>query len=126
MSHSIQRTEAAAGCIFCKVKVLVALVLIATGLLTARCSSGPSQIEKAACGPILKLVLPDDVGPTGDGTNSVGEEGIALPDQLVTNLTQSGNSTLVRTGIEIKRSRSDAQLLDAINSAKAECRKLGA
>jgi hypothetical protein len=126
VNSSIRPTEAAPGGIFRKAKVLVALVLITTGLLTAGCSSGPSQIEKAACGPILKLALPVDVGPTGDGANSVGEEGIALPDQLITNLSQSGNSTLARAGIEIKHSRSDAELVNAINSAKVECRKLGA
>jgi hypothetical protein len=126
VSNSIQRTEVATGGMLCKVKVLVALVLLGTLPLMAGCSNGPTQMEKAACGPILKLALPVDVAPTGDGTNSVGEEGIALPDRLVTNLTKSGSSTLIRTGIEIKDSRSDAQLLDAINSAKAECRKLGA
>jgi hypothetical protein len=106
-------------------KVLVALVLLTAALLMASCSSGPSQSEMAACGPILKLALSNDPGQTG-GTNSVGEEGIAVPDQLITNLTQSGNSILVRAGDEIKHSSSGAQFADAVNSAKVECRKLGA
>jgi hypothetical protein len=111
--------------ISCKSEVLVALTLLTAGLLMASCSSGPSQSEKAACGPILKLALPNDLGQTG-GTNSVGEEGIALPDQMITNLTHSGNSALVRAGDEIKHSPSDAEFVDAVNSAKVECRKLGA
>ena len=106
-------------------KVLVALMLLTAGLLMTSCSSGPSQIENAACGPILKLALPNGFGQSG-GTNSDGEEGIALPDQLITNLTQSGNSTLVRAGDEIKHSPSEAGFVDAVNSARVECRKLGA
>jgi hypothetical protein len=103
----------------------MALMLLTVGLLMTSCSGGPSQSERAACGPILKLALPFDLGETS-GTNSVGEEGIALPDQLITNLTQSGNSTLVRAGDELNHSPSDARLVEAVDSAKFECRKLGA
>ena len=100
-------------------------MLLTVGLFVASCSSGPTESEKTACGVVLALALPDDLGQTG-GTNSVGEVGVALPDQLITKLTQSGNATLVRAGDEIKASPSDAELVAAVNSAKAECRKLGA
>jgi hypothetical protein len=106
------------------VKIVAVLMILTVGLL-ASCSSGPTQSEKAACGAVLELALPDDLGQTG-GTNRVGEVGVALPDQLITNLTQSGNATLVRAGDEIRASPSDAQLVAAVNSAKVECRKLGA
>jgi hypothetical protein len=106
-------------------KILVTLLLLTVGLLVASCSRGPTQSEKAACGPILELALPHDLGQTG-GTNSVGEVGIAVPDQLIPNLTRSGNSTLVHAGDELRASPSDAAFVEAVNSAKAECRNLGA
>ena len=73
----------------------------------------------------MRLALPDNLEQTGDGRNSVGEEGIALPRRLITNLTQSGDSVLVRAGNEIKHSPSDAALVNAIENAKVECRRLG-
>lgn len=106
-------------------KIVAVLMLLTVGLLMTSCSSGPTESEKAACGAVLELALPDDLGQTG-GTNSVGEVGVALPDQLITNLTRSGNATLVRAGEQIRASPSDAQLVAAVNSAKVECRKLGA
>ncbi len=100
-------------------------MLVTVGLLVANCSSGPTGSEKAACGAVSELALPEDLGQTG-ATNSVGEVGVALPDQLITKLTQSGNATLVRAGDEIRATPSDAELVAAVNRAKAECRKLGA
>jgi hypothetical protein len=107
------------------VKILVTLLLLTIGLLVASCSTGPTQSERAACGPILKLAFPHDLGQTG-GTNSVGEVGIAVPDQLITNLTRSGNSTLVHAGDELRTSPNDAAFVKAVKSAQVECRKLGA
>jgi len=100
-------------------------MLLTAGIFLTSCSSGPSESETAACALISQVALPPDLGQTG-GTESGGEEGIALPDRLITNLTRSGNLTLVRAGDEIEHSLSGAELVHAVNSAKVECRKLGA
>ena len=85
----------------------------------------PKSKRKSGLRTDLEVGAPPDLGETS-GPHGVGEVGVAPPDQLITNWTQSGNSTFVRAGDEVKYSPSDAELVDAVDSAKAECRKLGA
>ena len=109
-----------AGSTVLDVRVVVAVVILAGGLALAACSGGPSQGESAACGPILKITIPAAIAR--EKTN----EAVSISNALVANFIHSGNAKLAHYGHTLTHPGSAQGFASAFNSAKAECRAIGA
>ncbi len=102
-------------------KVAVALAAsLGLGLVMTSCPSAPSATETAVCSAILKITLPPGIGESA----ATGEEGIALPVNLIENLIHSGDPTLSRYGRAIA-SANGKGFVKAFDGAQSECRMAG-